>query len=108
MGKARKEFGIKYPIMYSNDNDKFNCVQRFAIYEKVNQLAANAKLHYICRAHQNTLENLPQFLTLLTLGGLEMPVFSAVGGWIWIAGRIAYAKGYYTGKPEKRFIFAPN
>jgi hypothetical protein len=31
-----------------------------------------------------------------------MPVLSAVGGCIWIAGRISFAKGYYTGKPENR------
>ncbi len=63
--------------MYSSDTgvngNKFNCIQR---------------------AHQNTLENYPQFLTLLALGGLEMPIFTAVGGWIWIAGKIAFAKGY--------------
>ncbi|OXA56885.1 microsomal glutathione S-transferase 3 [Folsomia candida] len=81
VGKARKEFKIQYPIMYSPDNNKFNCIQR---------------------AHQNTLENYPQFLALLALGGLEMPIFTAVGGWIWIAGKVAFAKGYYTGDPEKR------
>ncbi|ODM98649.1 Microsomal glutathione S-transferase 3 [Orchesella cincta] len=53
-------------------------------------------------AHQNTLEQMPTFLSLLTFGGLEMPVFTAIGGAIWIAGRVAYAKGYYTGDPKKR------
>nr|CAD7194759.1 unnamed protein product [Timema douglasi] len=43
------------------------------------------------------LENYPQFLTLLLLGGLEWPIISAVGGAVWLLGRIVYAKGYYTG-----------
>lgn len=43
------------------------------------------------------LETYPQFLTLLLLGGLESPVITAIGGTIYMLGRIAYAKGYYTG-----------
>ncbi|PSN47492.1 Microsomal glutathione S-transferase 3 [Blattella germanica] len=76
VGKARRKYGIKYPTMYSADNNQFNCIQR---------------------AHQNTLENYPQFLMLLLLGGLEWPVVSAGAGILFLAGRIVYAKGYYTG-----------
>ncbi|KAG0728977.1 Microsomal glutathione S-transferase 3 [Chionoecetes opilio] len=81
VGGMRKKLQIKYPTMYSPDNDLFNCYQR---------------------AHQNTLEGYPTFLMLLLLGGLQHPVASAAGGTVWCAGRIAYAMGYYTGDPSKR------
>uniref|UniRef100_A0A1B6GGH5 Glutathione S-transferase 3, mitochondrial n=2 Tax=Cuerna arida TaxID=1464854 RepID=A0A1B6GGH5_9HEMI len=81
VGSARKKYNVAYPTMYSPTNDQFNCYQR---------------------AHQNTLENYPQFLTLLMLGGLQHPVVAAVAGTTWCLGRIAYAKGYYTGDPSKR------
>ena len=50
------------------------------------------------RAHQNTLENYPQFLFFLTIGGIIHPVLSSIAGLIYLTGRIAFAKGYYTGK----------
>ncbi|OWF42712.1 microsomal glutathione S-transferase 3-like isoform X1 [Mizuhopecten yessoensis] len=77
---ARKKYEVSYPKMYSGD-DRFNCVQR---------------------AHQNTLEVYPTYLILQILGGLYAPKLGAVCGLIWIAGRVAYALGYYTGDPEKR------
>ncbi|OXA52183.1 microsomal glutathione S-transferase 3 [Folsomia candida] len=85
VGKARKKFKITYPTMYApsdtKEGDHFNCYQR---------------------AHQNTLEGYPTFLFLLFLGGLEMPVFSALAGVVFILGRISYARGYYTGDPKNR------
>ncbi|XP_037031132.1 microsomal glutathione S-transferase 3-like [Bradysia coprophila] len=81
VGKARKQHKVKYPTMYAADNDAFNCYQR---------------------AHQNTLEGYSQFLLLLLFGGLDMPIFVAIGGLIWVAGKVSYSKGYYTGDPKNR------
>lgn len=81
VGKMRKKFKIQYPTMYSTDNDVFNCYQR---------------------AHQNTLENYPQFLMLLFIGGIQFPFVTALAGVVWILGKIAYSLGYYTGDPAKR------
>ena len=81
LGGARKKHGIKYPKMYSEKNEEFNCFQR---------------------AHQNTLEVLPFFITNLLLGGLRHPCLSAIAGTGFLISRVMYANGYYTGKPENR------
>jgi len=81
VGQARKKMDIPYPQMYSDKDPLFNCIQR---------------------AHQNTLENYPQFLLLLFIAGLECPVYSAIAGLVWVLGRIAYALGYYSGDPANR------
>jgi glutathione S-transferase len=78
---ARKQYSVEFPDLYSKDNKVFNCIQR---------------------AHQNTLENYPQFLLLLMVGGLQYPRISAAAGVIYLLGRIAYAVGYSTGEPDKR------
>ncbi|CAG8721770.1 9235_t:CDS:2, partial [Racocetra persica] len=89
VGGYRKKAGVPYPNLYASkeeaekDRSKliFNCYQR---------------------AHQSTLELYPQFLLTLMVGGLKHPVLSAVGGGIWILGRLVFARGYQTGDPAKR------
>uniref|UniRef100_A0A2R5LGJ6 Glutathione S-transferase 3, mitochondrial n=1 Tax=Ornithodoros turicata TaxID=34597 RepID=A0A2R5LGJ6_9ACAR len=82
VGRARKKYDVKYPAMYSDKNMVFNCIQR---------------------AHQNYLENYPQFLFLLFAGSLEHPVLGAAAGAVYLAGRVCYAVGYSTGDPSKRY-----
>ncbi|EDQ90427.1 uncharacterized protein MONBRDRAFT_31833 [Monosiga brevicollis MX1] len=91
VGGARKKWKIGYPTMYARpgdgkcttkkDADLFNCVQR---------------------AHQNLLENTPTFLTLLFLAAIKYPLYTAIGGQVYVASRFFYALGYCTGDPEKR------
>jgi len=79
--KARKEYGVEYPTMYSATEQKFNCIQR---------------------GHQNYLEQQPQFLFLLLAGGLGCPRAATIGGCVYLAGRLLYFHGYATGDPSKR------
>ena len=82
VGMQRKKCGLKYPKMYEDKEDSlFDCYQR---------------------AHQNTLEGYPAFLSLLLLGGLGYPVVSSIFGMIWVTGRVFYSLGYYSGDPKKR------
>nr|XP_023698261.1 microsomal glutathione S-transferase 3-like [Paramormyrops kingsleyae] len=81
VGAARKKYDIKYPTMYSEKEQIFNCIQR---------------------AHQNTLEVYPQWLIFQTIAGLVYPMTASVLGVIWVTSRFSYAWGYYTGNPVKR------
>ncbi|GAA6006522.1 hypothetical protein JCM11491_004993 [Sporobolomyces phaffii] len=89
VSKARKAAQVDYPAPYADNADakrdvkanRFNCAQR---------------------AHANTLENLPMFLLSLFHSGLYHPRLAALGGLIWLAGRVAYTVGYTTGQPSKR------
>ena len=81
VGKARKQYGVKYPAMYSDSSNLFNCIQR---------------------AHQNTLEQIPLFLVTLILVGLAFPKYAAACGAIFVTSKFSYAWGYYTGDPAKR------
>ena len=101
VGKARKEHNIKYPIMYSSENggdNVFNCVQvRIFMYSRWFDTIIYLSINFQ-RAHQHTVENFPQFLFLMMTAGLKFPRTASAAGCIWLAGRIAFAKGYSTGK----------
>ncbi|AWP16762.1 Microsomal glutathione S-transferase 3 isoform 2 [Scophthalmus maximus] len=81
VGAARKKYDVKYPTMYSDKEQTFNCIQR---------------------AHQNTLEVYTQWLVFLTIAALVYPLSASVLGAIWVTSRLSYAWGYYTGDPSKR------
>ncbi|KAJ3613188.1 hypothetical protein NHX12_019440 [Muraenolepis orangiensis] len=81
VGGARKKYDVKYPTMYSDKEQVFNCIQR---------------------AHQNTLEVYPQWLVFQTIAALVYPLAASVLGVIWVTSRFSYAWGYYTGNPAKR------
>jgi glutathione S-transferase len=72
VGKARKAHGVDYPDTVGND--AFNRVWR---------------------AHQNTLEALPQFLPSLWLFALIVSdLWAGVLALVWAVGRILYVQGY--------------
>ena len=50
---ARKKYNVQYPEMYSDKEPTFNCIQR---------------------SHQNTLEGIPFYLSLLLTAGIRHPL----------------------------------
>ena len=83
VGKARTKYKVELPTMYSDTEQMFNCYQR---------------------VHQNTLERIPLFLAILLLAGLFNSIIAAVIGAIWVAGRVIYSVGYYSGVPNNRIV----
>ncbi len=81
VGKMRKALKIFYPTMYSDKHPEFNCYQR---------------------VHQNTLEQVPFYLASVLAAGLRHPLVAAGAGLAWLAGRVVYSYGYYTGNPKHR------
>ncbi|KAL2641333.1 hypothetical protein R1flu_008920 [Riccia fluitans] len=82
----RKKYNVPYPNLYALESEnknakRFNCIQR---------------------GHQNFLEFLPLFLSLLILGGLKHPRLAAGLGFGYLVARYFYFKGYSTGVPENR------
>ena len=60
------------------------------------------KFNCVQRGHQNTLENYPATIFLLSAGGMSNPKLAALLGGIWAIGRVIYMLGYGTGEPQKR------
>ncbi|XP_072972932.1 uncharacterized protein [Typha angustifolia] len=86
VGKARKKYKVFYPTLYAVESENkdaklFNCVQR---------------------GHQNSLESMPVFFTMLLVGGIQHPVIGAGLGLLYTIARFFYFKGYSTGVPENR------
>ncbi|CAG0907529.1 unnamed protein product, partial [Cyprideis torosa] len=76
VGKMRRSLKFGYPDVYHPTNKLFNCYQR---------------------VHQNTLELWPSFLVSLFIGTFGCPTVAPIAGTAWLAGRILFALGYYTG-----------
>merc|ERR1711997_1100212 len=83
VGRARKLYKVEYPAMYSDTEEVFNCYQR---------------------VHQNTLERVTVFLVMLIAAGLFNAKMAATFGFIWIAARVIYSIGYYSGIPKNRIV----
>ncbi|XP_058108053.1 uncharacterized protein LOC131251398 [Magnolia sinica] len=86
VGKARKKYKVFYPNLYAQESENkdaklFNCIQR---------------------GHQNSLEVMPVFFTVLVLGGIRHPLIAAGLGAFYTVARFFYFTGYSTGKPENR------
>ncbi|KAK3026147.1 hypothetical protein RJ639_042590 [Escallonia herrerae] len=86
VGKARRKYKVFYPTMYAVESENkdakiFNCVQR---------------------GHQNSLEMMPMFFTLMIVGGIRHPLICAALGVLYIVTRYFYFTGYATGNPQNR------
>eukprot|EP01033_Poteriospumella_lacustris_P006193 gene6193-4450_t len=85
-GDADAEARFAYPKLYaegfSEHAKKFNCVQR---------------------GHQQALETYTQFVVLSLIAGVKYPVATIAGGLLWTVARFAWAAGYASGEPSKRY-----
>merc|ERR1711936_386471 len=61
-------------------------------------------LQLLPRVHQNTLERVTVFLVMLIAAGLFNAKMAATFGFIWIAARVIYSIGYYSGIPKNRIV----
>jgi glutathione S-transferase len=79
VGRARVKYGVKAPLVVGDP-----------AFERA------------LRVQQNTLEQIVLFLPAMWIFGTVIsPIYAAILGLVWIAGRILYAWGYYQAA-EKR------
>lgn len=89
--RARKAYKVEYPAMYA-DNESAPHLSP----------ADRAVYNGTQRGHLNSLEMLPSYLALLAAAGVPYPYTASALGSLYLAGRVAYFKGYSTGDPKKR------
>lgn len=89
--RARKQYKVEYPHMYATK-------------EACPTLSDADRLSFAGtqRGMLNSLEMLPSFLALLAAAGVAYPWTAAGLGTSYLAGRVAYFRGYSTGSPAKR------
>ncbi|PIK54695.1 microsomal glutathione S-transferase 3-like protein [Apostichopus japonicus] len=81
--KARKEFKVEKMLLpKQSENKSKSCVE-------------------IISFHAGNVSGV--FCHKLFIGGTNFPRLASGFGIIYLAGRVAYAKGYYTGEPKNRF-----
>ncbi|PWN96591.1 membrane-associated proteins in eicosanoid and glutathione metabolism [Tilletiopsis washingtonensis] len=98
VGSARRASGIKYPQIYAEQ------AELAAEAEAVSAPEKRVKYIFNCtqRAHQNTLESLPGFLTVLAVASTRHARVAAWLGGLFVVGRAVYTVGYIQGDPRKR------
>mmetsp|Transcript_63878 Transcript_63878/g.152342 ORF Transcript_63878/g.152342 Transcript_63878/m.152342 type:complete len:167 (+) Transcript_63878:87-587(+) len=111
--KGRRKYGVPYPDQYAvkgvTRRKPLNVLGAASGAKKsddVPLLTDEEVDAYNCfqRQHYNTLENYPQFLVLLILGGLHDGKTSAIGGCVWLVSRLCYALGYTLMGPNWRVV----
>ncbi|GJJ07164.1 hypothetical protein Clacol_001364 [Clathrus columnatus] len=110
VSRKRKAAKIDYPQMYAEKAEAETSLVRpstrlplgIADFFKIAKQFNCAQ-----RAHQNTLETLPQTLFYLLFSGLHYPRWTAALGGLWVVGRVLYTTGYATGDPKKVAIPPP-
>jgi glutathione S-transferase len=90
VGGMRKAAGVAYPALYADNAEakvdqakfKFNCAQRGVM---------------------NLVETYAQTVTFVAIAGLSFPRVAAGLSVAWSVGAVAFAVGYSSGDPDKRY-----